>query len=277
MHTIRKTDELVSGKERCFGECMAMMPCAARPNSGPCVGHKRHTGKEEMIALYGVRVSQWSMTYFAGAWISLALAEMVWMSGLAKPLSNIGSSWVLIGVHLTTLSFLTLLMIGALNQFVPVLTQTELASQRLSGITFVLTVIGVAGMIAGFLSLPATISGALFKSIPWLFANRRIVSGLRLGSGSYQSWDYREKGMAMGAANLVCLHGSLLFVGDHCGGTRVGFLPGLPGSFLFSPVTGDRRTGLSIACRGRNRRVVYSECHGCLIQIIGHVYSLAGA
>ncbi len=160
-----------------------MMPCAARPNSGPCVGHKRHTGKEEMIALYGVRVSQWSMTYFAGAWISLALAEMVWMSGLAKPLSNIGSSWVLIGVHLTTLSFLTLLMIGALNQFVPVLTQTELASQRLSGITFVLTVIGVAGMIAGFLSLPATISGALFKSIPWLLptGGSLVVLGLVVG------------------------------------------------------------------------------------------------
>ena len=72
----------------------------------------------------GVRLSRWSMSYFTVGVVSLGLAELVWALGLGDPLRNIGSAWVLVGVHLTTIGFLTLLMMGALQQLVPVLTET---------------------------------------------------------------------------------------------------------------------------------------------------------
>lgn len=116
----------------------------------------------------GVRLSRWSMSYFTVAVVSLLLAELVWASGLAQPLDNIGSAWVLVGVHLTTIGFLTLLMMGALHQFVPVLTETELASQTWSGVTFFGLSVGLLGMVVGFLALPAVVPGGILPSAPWL-------------------------------------------------------------------------------------------------------------
>ena len=116
----------------------------------------------------GVRLSRWSMSYFTVAVISLLLAEAVWVSGAARPLENIGSAWVLVGVHLTTIGFLTLLMMGALHQFVPVLTETELASQAWSGVTLGCLTIGITGMVIGFLALPTQVPGGVLPSLPWL-------------------------------------------------------------------------------------------------------------
>ena len=112
----------------------------------------------------GVRLSRWSMSYFTVAIGSLLLAELVWALGLAKPLQNIGAPWVLVGVHLTTIGFVTLLMLGALHQFVPVLTETELASHAWSGVTLVSMVTGLLGMVLGFLALP----GGALPVMAWL-------------------------------------------------------------------------------------------------------------
>ncbi len=127
----------------------------------------------------GVRLSRWSMSYFTIAIVSLMLAELVWLSGLGQPLRNIGAAWVLVGVHLTTIGFLTILMLGALSQFIPVLTETELASQTLSGITLFCVASGLTGMILGFLSLP-TIPGGILGSIPWLLptGGALVVTGV---------------------------------------------------------------------------------------------------
>ena len=108
------------------------------------------------------------MSYFTAAIVSLLLAELLWSSGLAKPLEDIGTAWVLVGVHLTTLGFLTLLMMGALHQFVPVLTETELASQTWSGVTLFCMTTGLLGMILGFLALPGIVPGGILPPTPWL-------------------------------------------------------------------------------------------------------------
>ncbi len=112
----------------------------------------------------GVRLSRWSMSYFAAAVVALMLAELLWASGLANPLADVGNPWVLVGVHLTTLGFATLLMLGALHQFVPVLTETELASQSASGATFFAVTLGLTLMLLGFLALP----GGALPFVPWL-------------------------------------------------------------------------------------------------------------
>ncbi|NMP23670.1 hypothetical protein [Sulfobacillus harzensis] len=112
----------------------------------------------------GVRLSRWSMSYFTVAVGSLLVAEALWASGLPTPLHDIGEPWVLAGVHLTTIGFLTLLMMGALHQFVPVLTETELASQSWSGITLLTVTTGLLGMVLGFLALP----GGPLPPMAWL-------------------------------------------------------------------------------------------------------------
>lgn len=141
----------------------------------------------------GVRLSRWSMTYFTVAVTSLLLAEALWASGLPTPLRDIGQPWVLAGVHLTTIGFLTLLMMGALHQFVPVLTETELASQSWSGVTVLTITTGLLGMVLGFLALP----GGPLPSAPWLLPTGGtlvvigvIVALVNLGITLKRAWPW---------------------------------------------------------------------------------------
>ncbi len=108
------------------------------------------------------------MQYFAVAVASLVLAEGILTTKWASPLANIGNAGVLVAVHLTTIGFLTLVMLGALHQFVPVLTKKDLAYPVLSGFTLILVSLGLFGMIAGFLALPGTVPGGIFPPIPWI-------------------------------------------------------------------------------------------------------------
>ncbi|POB11411.1 hypothetical protein [Sulfobacillus sp. hq2] len=145
----------------------------------------------------GVRLSRWSMTYFTVAVICLILAQGVWASGDAQPLQNIGSAWVLVSVHLTTIGFLTILMIGALHQFVPVLTETELVSQTWSGITLAFLTLGLVGMVAGFLAIPGQVPGGVLPNLPWLLPSGGtlvvlgvIVALLNLGLTLKRAWPW---------------------------------------------------------------------------------------
>lgn len=145
----------------------------------------------------GVRLSRWSMSYFMVAVVSLILAEGIWATGLANPIADVGSAWVLVGVHLTTIGFLTLMMLGALHQFVPVLTETELASQKWSGVTFFSMSLGLLGMIMGFLALPSTIAGGTLPEISWMLpaGGASVVAGvvvalLNLGVTLKRSWPW---------------------------------------------------------------------------------------
>ncbi len=158
---------------------------------GACLVSTSGQGSETKVR--GVRLSVWSMSYFTGAISSLLIAELVWALGLADPLSNIGDPWVLVGVHLTTIGFLTLLMMGALHQFVPVLTETELASQTWSGVTLFSISIGLFGMLLGFLALP----GGPLPGTAWalpvggsLVVGGVIVAVLNLGITLKRAWPW---------------------------------------------------------------------------------------
>lgn len=141
----------------------------------------------------GVRLSRWSMGYFGAAVGSLLAAEALWASGLPAPLANTGEPWVLVGVHLTTIGFLTLLMLGALHQFVPVLTETELASRLGSAVTLFSVVGGLVGMVLGFLALP----GGTLPRIAWLLpaGGSLVVAGvivalINLGVTLKRAWPW---------------------------------------------------------------------------------------
>ncbi|HEX2531035.1 MAG TPA: hypothetical protein VHK70_06135, partial [Burkholderiaceae bacterium] len=71
------------------------------------------------------------MVHFGCAIAALLLAEVLLVVGYADPLAALRAPATLVGVHLITIGWLSLLMLGAMYQFVPVITNTKLYSQRL--------------------------------------------------------------------------------------------------------------------------------------------------
>ncbi|MBX5466587.1 MAG: hypothetical protein K6U14_03705 [Firmicutes bacterium] len=120
-----------------------------------------------MLGVHGVKVSRWSMAYFAVAVGSVLLAEILLATGLADPVATVQSGWSLAALHLTTVGWLTILILGALQQFVPVLTVTELTSQRLAGVTLGFLGVGLAGLVGGFIGLAGGVGSPLAALLPW--------------------------------------------------------------------------------------------------------------
>lgn len=99
------------------------------------------------------RVSRWTPTIFSCALVNLMLGLILVISGLAWPAAPHAAPLSLAAVHLVTIGWLTLLMFGALFQFVPVITGRNLPSQHLPFVTLIGVELGLALMIAGFVAL----------------------------------------------------------------------------------------------------------------------------
>lgn len=107
------------------------------------------------------RVSRWTPTIFACALVNLVLGLVLVISGLAWPAASHAAPLSLAAVHLVTIGWLTLLMFGALFQFVPVITGRNLPSQHLPLATLIGVELGLALMIAGFVALGAGAGAAV--------------------------------------------------------------------------------------------------------------------
>ena len=103
--------------------------------------------------LIGSGVSRWTMLHFGCAIVALLAALVLLVTGYADPLTGLRAPSTLIAVHLTTIGWLSLLMMGALYQFVPVITNTSLYSQRLPILSLGFIGTGLALMLLGFLAL----------------------------------------------------------------------------------------------------------------------------
>lgn len=103
--------------------------------------------------LIGSGVSRWTMLHFGCAIAALLAVLVLLVSGYADPLAGLLAPSTLIAVHLTTIGWLSLLMLGALYQFVPVITNTRLYSQRLPLLGLGFIGAGLASMLLGFLAL----------------------------------------------------------------------------------------------------------------------------
>ncbi len=109
-------------------------------------------------------VSRWTMLHFGLAVAALLAAQVLFVLGYSDPVSGLRAPATLIGVHLLTIGWLSLLMLGALHQFVPVITNTRLYSQRLPLYSLISIVAGLAAMLAGFLAL----GGSMHFTPAWL-------------------------------------------------------------------------------------------------------------
>ena len=79
----------------------------------------------------GVALSRWTMSYFAAALAALIAAELLMTSGYGYPAAPVGAPETLVLVHIVVIGWLSLLMCGALFQFVPVLIARPLYSNSL--------------------------------------------------------------------------------------------------------------------------------------------------
>ena len=114
--------------------------------------------------MIGVSLSRWTMAYFSVALVALLGAEALMVGGVGFPSHLVEAPQTLILVHLVAVGWLSLLMSGALIQFVPVLVAKPLAHPELPVVALALLVAGLAGLVVGFLGM----AGFSPASVSWL-------------------------------------------------------------------------------------------------------------
>ncbi len=123
--------------------------------------------------MIGASISRWTMSYFAVALIAFVAAEAMMAVGCGFPHAALGAPETLIVVHVAAIGWLSLLMCGALFQFLPVLVARPLYSDTLPLPTLFLLMAGLAALILGFLQL-----GGRIDPTPLWFALAAILLGL---------------------------------------------------------------------------------------------------
>lgn len=99
------------------------------------------------------RLSRWTPAIFVCALVNFGFGLALSVSGFAWPLAPASAPASLAMVHTLTIGWLTLLMFGALFQFVPVITARALPSQIWPLATLIGVESGLVSMIGGFLAL----------------------------------------------------------------------------------------------------------------------------
>jgi hypothetical protein len=124
--------------------------------------------------MMGVSLSRWTMSYFAAALLALVAAEIMMTVGYGFPHAALQAPETLILVHVVAIGWLSLLMCGALFQFVPVLVNRPLYSDTLPLPTLLLLIFGLASLVLGFLQL----AGHIDPRLPFF-----VIAGMLLGAG----------------------------------------------------------------------------------------------
>lgn len=112
--------------------------------------------------MMGAALSRWTMAYFAAALTFLVAAQALMVAGHGFPALPVEAPETLVLVHMITIGWLSLLMCGALFQFVPVLVARPLVGARFVLPALLCLISGLACLLGGFLQL----SGAFDTTLP---------------------------------------------------------------------------------------------------------------
>lgn len=116
--------------------------------------------------MIGTSLSRWTLPHFAVALVFLLSAQGVIAAGWAYPAAPVGAPGTLAVVHLLTIGWLTVLILGALLQFVPMVTARPASNGMVALLPLIGICTGLAGMVAGFLSLDSTLPAFLVVGLP---------------------------------------------------------------------------------------------------------------
>ncbi|HET7306647.1 MAG TPA: hypothetical protein VFK24_02375 [Gammaproteobacteria bacterium] len=105
------------------------------------------------------RLSRWTLSFFGCALLNFIAAQALVIAGVSWPAQSWAAPGTLVAVHLLTIGWLLLLMLGALFQFVPVMTSKMLPSQNAALAALVGVEVGLLGMICGFVALGQGLPG----------------------------------------------------------------------------------------------------------------------
>lgn len=202
--------------------------------------------------MFGSAVSRWTMPHFDAALIFFLLAQIAMVGGLTFPVTSLLAPTTLAAVHLLTIGWLTLLMVGALHQFVPVITAKGSAAGTPALVALVAMILGLAGMEAGFLALGGILPMASLAALPLggvLVLLGAVIAGTSIARTLWQArpLPFPARFVAVGLACLlaVLVMGIILataFVAPRhlawgrafTDGLRLHFLAGLVGWFTLT-------------------------------------------
>lgn len=159
----------------------------------------------------GATLSRWTMSYFAIACLMLLTAQGLMAVGYGYPAASIGAPETLVVVHVTVIGWLSLLMGGALLQFVPVLVARPLVGGRFAAPALVLLAGGLAALVAGFVALSGSLDLPLFL-LP--LGGGMLLAGFGLLAGVLAATLRTARPLPLPArfvaAGLVCLLAAVL-------------------------------------------------------------------
>ncbi len=155
----------------------------------------------------GVTLSRWTMSYFAAALVCLLAAQGLMALGYGFPVDQLAAPQTLVVVHLVAIGWLSLLLCGALFQFVPVLVAHPIRSNALPLPTLGCLIVGLAALLLGFRQMAAPAA----PDIPYFPAAAILLAaGFALAIGNLAStlWVARPlplpaRFVAVGLASLA--------------------------------------------------------------------------
>lgn len=156
-------------------------------------------------------VSRWTMLHLGTAVAMFLIAQVLLSVGYADPIAAWQAPETLIAVHLMMIGWLSLLMLGALYQFVPVMTNSHLFSQRLPIIAFGSIAIGLFGMVAGFAALGGN---DMVPLICLPLGGALVLTGFALGTFNIAATLWRAYPFPIQAAFVAIGLGFLLSTGS---------------------------------------------------------------
>lgn len=101
----------------------------------------------------GATLSRWTMSYFAAACLMLVGGQGLMVAGYGYPFADVGAPETLVIVHILAIGWLSLLMAGALMQFVPVLIARPIVGGRFAAPALLLLLGGLGCLLGGFVAL----------------------------------------------------------------------------------------------------------------------------